>query len=739
MILILTAAAMLPAIIYLSFAKPQYTSTSKLLISRSALAGVGDGRTAGTPLPSGVVQAQTDVIASAPVIAAALAEPGVEACDPLRGRHELIETLKRALRIAPAEGGVITLAIDSSDPNDATCILGAVVQSYQQFLSATRKNVNNEATTQLEQSKARVQEQLQAKRDDLLKFGQGHRVGAADDGGSSAAELQTLEESVSEAHVAAVRAKAAADDLQRQLDANPSRAQALKWFLESSPASARTDSDDEELIRRELLALKARQAELEQRFMPGHPSLVRIAQRIEDLNLEHDASILRRAQSSADREAELQTALQQAQLQSLQRQADQSEYHRREAEIDQLQAELDELNHRIATLNDSPADDLPAATVIDPPRASAEPTGPDRRRILLVSALAGLSASCLLALFLERGRVPAQRAQANFLLPVLAEMPELPQDFGPLGRGLQTLAENSAALEEIFDGLGATLDGARARGRGVTALITSPSRGDGKSTLAANFAVYLAQKHKRVLLVDANMRTPSLARMFDLQDATGLSTLLEAEVSIPITAIFHTGVPSLDVVPAGPLPRRPAELVNSERLNDLLADLAERYDYVLLDSPPSVAFTDARTLSASVDITLLVQRADVLNRRIFDIAREGLVNIGANLCGIALNLGLGQSLRSAFLDDVELHSLGVKPQGVEASSGISGLMLEMAKAVDRAPVPARPSRVSSAAPRNGLAGKGFAGKDPAKKGITKKDPADEGLIARGDEEASSRS
>jgi capsular exopolysaccharide synthesis family protein len=222
---------------------------------------------------------------------------------------------------------------------------------------------------------------------------------------------------------------------------------------------------------------------------------------------------------------------------------------------------------------------------------------------------------------------------------VLAELPALPTDFGPIGRGEQTLLDADPALEEVFQGLNAIVQAAKNRGRAAMVLITSPARADGRSTLASNLAVSLAQTHKRVLLIDADLRSPSQAKIFSIGNTTGLGTLLEADVSIPITAIHHTGTPSLDVIPAGPFTGNPSELLNSQRFTDLMGDLAERYDYVLLDSPPTVTFTDARIISASCDLTLMVVRVNQFNRRMFQIGCEGLTNVGANLCGLVLNSG----------------------------------------------------------------------------------------------------
>jgi Mrp family chromosome partitioning ATPase len=97
-------------------------------------------------------------------------------------------------------------------------------------------------------------------------------------------------------------------------------------------------------------------------------------------------------------------------------------------------------------------------------------------------------------------------------------------------------------------------------------------------------------------------------------------------------------------------------LLNSQRFNDLLGDLAERYDYVLLDSPPTVTFTDARTISASSDLTVMVVRTNQLNRRMFQIACDGLTTVGANLCGLILNSGQDQDRSNRILASTPLAS-----------------------------------------------------------------------------------
>jgi succinoglycan biosynthesis transport protein ExoP len=697
LIVVLTALSLLPAILYVSLVTPLYTSTSELLIRKTAGGDSGPQKEATGSLTAGELASQRDLITSTPVLAAALGAPGVRDCSPLRNHHDLIETLKRSLQVTTGEGGLLSVAIASSDPDEGTCVLGAVVQSYTQFLSSLRRNGNTDAFATLQAERNRDQTELAKDSADLLHFGKEHHVGGGGDIAiAGAAELTTLSEVASQAHVDAVQAKEADDDLNRALADDPQRAQRLKWFEESAPSSDRANADDEELIRRELLALKAKQADLEQKFMPGHPSLVRIQGRIDQLNLEHDASIQRRAASAAQRDTDMQAAYNQEQQRVLDQTSLQNEFARRSKVVADLQKMVDDLNQRIGNLDLADNSGTPSATLLNPAKASLEPTSPKRQRILLLAALAGFSFSSLLACYLERGQIRTTGIDATGLnLPVLAELPRLPTDFGPIGRGQQSLADGGPVLADLFNGLRSVVEGAKMRARGTIVMITSPARSDGKSVLASNLAVALAQTRKRVLLIDANLRSPSLAKIFGIGNATGLSTLLEAEVSIPITAIHHTATASLDVIPSGPETRNPSDLLNSQRLIDLLGDLSEQYDYLLIDSPPTVTYTDARIIAASCDITMMIVRSDQLNRRLFELAREGLTTIGANLCGVILNSGLEPERSDDILAGAGRGIRG-EDEKIEtlAKRRLGNMVVTAAKAIDLVRKPATNDRMS---------------------------------------------
>jgi capsular exopolysaccharide synthesis family protein len=169
-----------------------------------------------------------------------------------------------------------------------------------------------------------------------------------------------------------------------------------------------------------------------------------------------------------------------------------------------------------------------------------------------------------------------------------------------------------------------------------TILVTSPAPGDGRSTFASNLAIAMAQAGKRVLLVDADFRRPVQHRIFECRPGIGLSTVLAGHEPLDKT-IQNTGIASLDILPAGPLPANPSEILNSQSFNEVLEELSVRYEHVVIDSPPVMAVADARILAAMCSVTILVLRAQTSTRKTAMHARRALQSVGAAILGVVVN------------------------------------------------------------------------------------------------------
>jgi len=170
-----------------------------------------------------------------------------------------------------------------------------------------------------------------------------------------------------------------------------------------------------------------------------------------------------------------------------------------------------------------------------------------------------------------------------------------------------------------------------------TLVVTSPAPGEGKSTIISNLAIAMAQAGQKVLLIDADLRRPTQHKIFLRgRRARGLSLVLTGQMPVE-QAIEPTGVENLEVLTCGPEVPNPAEILGGETLAATIRALAQRYDRVLIDSPPVAAVTDPLILAALCDVTILVLRAEQSTRRVSTQARDSLAGVEARLLGVAVN------------------------------------------------------------------------------------------------------
>ncbi|MFB0535544.1 MAG: CpsD/CapB family tyrosine-protein kinase [Anaerolineae bacterium] len=202
---------------------------------------------------------------------------------------------------------------------------------------------------------------------------------------------------------------------------------------------------------------------------------------------------------------------------------------------------------------------------------------------------------------------------------------------------LITVADPRSPVSEAYRTLRTNLDFSSLDKPIKTMLVTSAGPEEGKSTVLANLAVTTAQTGRKVILVDCDLRRPSLHDIFDLKNDRGLTTMVVNDAAMESPPLQDTGVQGLQLVCSGPLPPNPSELLGSRRMEEIIAALLERADVVLFDAPPVVAVTDAAVLSTKVDGVLLVINAGGTKRDYARAATARLEKVNANLLGAVLN------------------------------------------------------------------------------------------------------
>lgn len=296
--------------------------------------------------------------------------------------------------------------------------------------------------------------------------------------------------------------------------------------------------------------------------------------------------------------------------------------------------------------------------VVDPALVPPAPARPQRARNITLALLVGLIGGIGLAFFREYlDNTVKTLDDIEFLtrLPSLAVVPALttlnghgrspkflrsgPDNVHPTRVELISQERPQSQIAEAFRALRTSLLLSRAENPPQIILVTSALPKEGKTTAAVNLAVTLAQLGDRTLLVDADLRKPGIARLLGLQEQKrlGLSSYLAGASRLDQVTFRHPLIAELSVIPSGPIPPNPADLLSSERLLDAARVVRREHKFVVLDSPPIMAATDAVILSVWADGVLLVVRSGETPKAAFSRARDLLAGVKCRLLGVVLN------------------------------------------------------------------------------------------------------
>jgi capsular exopolysaccharide synthesis family protein len=390
-------------------------------------------------------------------------------------------------------------------------------------------------------------------------------------------------------------------------------AERLDLTREESTATIASDAADETL-RAELASAEVELAQLRRRYLGEHPKLVEGQMRVESLRA-------RLSQSQGTRSVEHRKLIQYRIL-------------RRDADLDHEMYEVLLKKLKQADIQAGVADlDL---QVLEAAKRPGAPIEPRKARNLAVAALLGMCLALALAYvvdLLDRSVGSPEEVARALGLPTLGVVGR----FESRGRASSLVAEGPGGLEgEMFRALRTNLRFSHVDVPRRVVLVTSTGPEEGKSTVLANLAVSLAQSGRRTLVIDTDLRRPSLHRIFALPKSRGLADLLAGDASLE-QALRPTHVDGLAALPCGTLPANPAELIESARLQDLLRELRARFDYVLLDSPPAGGLIDASLLASLADGVLLVVEPRRFDWRVLRGTVRQLERSGARLYGVVLN------------------------------------------------------------------------------------------------------
>lgn len=650
--------------LYLLKATPKYTSTSKIYVEPPARL-LGDVQ--GMPITQGnnYLQNQVERIKSTGILEAAIRTTEANRMKSFAEVDNIVAYLKRNLdaRVGK-QHDLITVAFESPYREEAAALVNGVVDAYVADHMSRRKTSATEVLNLLQNWKRSNDEELKQKTQELVRFKQENGTlsfaGTEGKGNIVLERLAKLSDSLTTAELATFEAEAAYGAAVEQVR-DPARRKRLVEAIQSEGVN-KMDKEYGELLA-ELRRTQAELLSLRQRGIIRNGATeeltgrleftkAQIAEREQILADAYVAALDQQRQAARAREQDIRQAFRAQEKEALALNSKSADLVRLEEEVRRAAEMNDSLTKRIREVSvdaSAASDTLNNISVEEVARVEEKPTSPDKTRTMALAMAAGL----LLGLAGAFGREwtdqrlrGADEVSATLGLPVLGVVPQMARKYSTSERGqsvhLQPMSEAAESYRTIRTAVFFAAPGEETK----TILVTSPSPGDGKTTSASNIAIALAQAGHRTLLLDADFRNPSQHKVFQMDPKVGLSNVIAGQVKLR-EAVRQTQTPGLYVLPCGPIPPNPSEILNGKRFAQVMEVLCNAFDKIVLDSPPVMPVTDARILAASADLTVLVLRSDKSTYRLSRHARDGLLSVGANLLGVVVN-GMSRRKREGY-------------------------------------------------------------------------------------------
>ncbi len=405
---------------------------------------------------------------------------------------------------------------------------------------------------------------------------------------------------------------------------------------------------------------KQKVAELSARYEDKHPNLIQARSQLavakEQLQREIDHivdAIAAEYQAASDSEAALQKLFDQTRMEAFEINKKEVDYKKLERDEKNSQQVYDLVLRRLKETDLSVLLKTSNLHLLDLAIVPRVPVKPNVQTNLLVALTLGLLGGLGLAFIIEKldstfkGQEDIERVLGLAFLGIVPSivdeaLPRAPQEKAAIARDLFVHTHPKSSVAECCRSIRTNLLFMSPDHPLRRILVTSSGPQDGKTTTAVSLGIAMAQSGNRVLIIDSDMRRPRLHRAFGVANELGLSTAVVGEAKIE-DCVKRTEVPNLFVLPCGPVPPNPAEMLHADRFHEIIDSLAAKYDRLIFDSPPLGAVADAAVLSTHVDGTLLVLKA---GKTTFEVARRAVATLE----------GVKAPLAGAILNDLDLES-----------------------------------------------------------------------------------
>jgi polysaccharide biosynthesis transport protein len=541
---------------------------------------------------------------------------------------------------------VVRIAVEDLDPRRAALVANEVAEAYIAENLALKLKTTEGASAWLEERMSELGARAKTSELDVYRFKRGADMLSMSVDSKGGTQQSTAKQAYDRymAELIGVRARMAVlqgrVEAMRQLrkSASPESEHWAEGLSEAGEGALRD-------LRTKVLEQRTTCVELSGRYLEEHPKMQECQQKLAVMQQE-----LRRSLENLVRGAETELAAAQATERKFlelvaQAKAEAFQLTEKEIEFEKLQRESDN-NQRLYELVLKRFKELELSgllrtsnvRVLDAAIPQFAPVRPKPRSAVLLFLVLGLVGGVMLAVgleFLDASVASRADVEERLRLSFIGAMPPLvPEDGGSTDLFIHRHPRSPAA--EMCRAIRTNLLFMSPDKPFRTVVVSSAGPSEGKSTAVINLGMVMAQTGTRVLLMDTDMRRPRLHRAFGVANDVGVSSLVVGEGSLE-HAIKSTDVPDLFVLPCGPLPPNPAELLHTRAFSELLGKLQERYDCILLDSPPLGPVSDALVLAKQTDGILLVLKAGVTHREQARRAIRSLRDVKARIIGALLN------------------------------------------------------------------------------------------------------
>ena len=565
--------------------------------------------------------------------------------------EQLTDVLLANVDVKPErETRLVNISYRHTDKELARKIADTWAEAYKTHSFNMRENSNKDANVFLEKSVANYKLKVQEAEEKLLNYRRNNQI----------LDFGEKENTVSERLVALnqLLLQAETDRKNAQLVYDMSRGVA---DVTTVPEVQRDPVVQE--LNKKITELRQQREQLLVEYTPEWPDVKKVEQQLSRLEGELRASHQRilttvenQYRTTMQKEDSLRKAFAQQRAETLQQNEGAITAKMYQQEIDTNRRMLDSL------LQSQQGVAVSAAGLLKPTvritKASPLPrsaVAPKRAQNILLAALIGLIGGIGLVLFLDyiNNKIESvedidryMKLPALGVIPVLSEVGKAKRLLGgkankelaPVsnnGSVILTQVEANSSIAESYRQLRTALLLSSAGHAPRTLLITSSQPAEGKTTTSVNTAISLSQTGASVLIVDADLRRPRVHRVFGLKNNAGLSNYLAGDGDL--ASLIQVAIPNLYVLPVGPLPPNPAELLGSAKMKNLVEVLSTNFDYLVIDSPPVSSFADSLILSALVEGVIIVVKGGTTAREMAQRTKAHLQSVGAKILGVVIN------------------------------------------------------------------------------------------------------